>query len=213
MRQVGVSIRSHLGSTCWHYTVTFSLVRVSVSSKQLKDGCLYHLRGKQDLALKLHCCFFGLFLHCLPIPSLPWLAVVSAYSFELRESHEGWMMPRSGGHRKAFVPIIPAGSCSISIPGKVSCLRQGCSKENCTLLPSVWNNTACWTGRENPVATADAVGCQPDIHPQHLPHTLLVFPNMYLLMFIHSGFQRRLAHLSPGMGLIGIIRKLLFPWR
>ena len=144
MRQVGVSIRSHLGSTCWHYTVTFSLVRVSVSSKQLKDGCLYHLRGKQDLALKLHCCFLGLFLHCLPIPSLPWLAVVSAYSFELRESHEGWMMPRSGGHRKAFVPIIPAGSCSISIPGKVSCLRQGCSKENCTLLPSVWNNTACW---------------------------------------------------------------------
>ena len=109
-----------------------------------RDGCLCHLRGKQDLALKLHYCFFWLFLPSLPIPSLPWLAIVSAYSFELRESHEGWMKPSSGGHRKAFVPMSPAGSCSVSVPGKASCLKQGCSKENCTLLPSVWNNTACW---------------------------------------------------------------------
>ena len=62
-----------------------------------------------------------LFLPCLCIPSLPWLATVWTCLLELREGHGSWMKPiscnqRNGGHRKAFVPRSPTGPCLVLLP-------------------------------------------------------------------------------------------------
>ena len=51
----------------------------------------YPFVGNQDLAPRLHYCFSWLFLPCLCIPSLPWLATVWTCSLEIKEGHGGWL--------------------------------------------------------------------------------------------------------------------------
>ena len=79
--------------------------------------CVYHLRGNQDPAPRLHCCF-------LAAPPLS-LSVISNYLNLLFGTQEKGMegelslcflQTRNGGHRNGFVPRSPMGSCSVSSP-------------------------------------------------------------------------------------------------
>ena len=66
---------------------------------------MYTLRGNEDPVPWLHCCFLAappLFLH--PLPSLISNCLNLPFGTQGR------------GHRKAFVPRSPTGSCLVSIP-------------------------------------------------------------------------------------------------
>ena len=78
--------------------------------------CVYHLRGNQDPAPRLHCRF-------LAVPPLS-LSVISNYLnllFGIQERawrvNEAYLLQaRNRGHRNVFVPRSPMGSCSVSSP-------------------------------------------------------------------------------------------------
>ena len=70
------------------------------------------LDGNQDPAPRLHYCFSWLFLPCLCIPSLPWLASVwtcpvgtQRRSWRLNEAY--FLLSRNGGHRRLLCPGAP----------------------------------------------------------------------------------------------------------
>ena len=81
---------------------------------------VYHLRGNQDPASRLHYCFLTVPPWCLrPLPSLISsclnLAIgTQGRSWRLNEAY--FLQARNSGHGKIFVPRSPTGSCLVSCP-------------------------------------------------------------------------------------------------
>ena len=81
----------------------FHLVGALVLQKSAKVLFCVSLEGSQDPAPRLHCCF---------LTALPWsLHPLPSLISNCLNLHFG---TQGRGHRKAFVPRSPTGSCSVS---------------------------------------------------------------------------------------------------